>query len=95
MDDGVNAYTKFKIQRLAPYLGARISGLDLTELLEQETVKELIRAHAEYGVLVFPDQKITSEDLKRFGGYWGDLSVHPFSTNAADAPELIVYDNRE
>lgn len=95
MDDGVNAFTKFKIRRLAPYLGARISGLDLTELLEQETVKELIRAHAEYGVLVFPDQKISSEDLKRFGGYWGELSVHPFSTNAADAPELIVYDNRE
>jgi taurine dioxygenase len=53
------------------------------------------QAHAEHGVLIFPDQDISSDDLKRFGRYFGELSVHPFSTNAADAPELIVYDNKE
>ena len=59
------------------------------------TVDALKQAHAEYGVLVFPDQKLSSDDLMTFGRYFGKLSVHPFSTNAEDSPELIVYDNKE
>jgi taurine dioxygenase len=95
MDDGAALSAKFTIRKVAPYLGAEITGIDLRRPLDDESVAGLIQAHAEYGVLVFPDQKIDAEDLKRFGRYWGDLSIHPFSTNAADAPELIVYDNRE
>lgn len=85
----------FQIKRVGVFLGAQITGLDLTQPLSQETVDALKLAHAEHGVLVFPNQKISSEDLKRFGRYFGKLSVHPFSTNAEDSPELIVYDNKE
>ena len=95
MNDGAAISANFMIRKVAPYLGAEITGVDLSKPLDEETVAALIQAHAEYGVLVFPNQKIDAEDLKRFGRYWGDLSVHPFSTNAADAPELIVYDNKE
>ncbi len=84
-----------QIRRVGVFLGAEIRGVDLTQPIPQVTVESLKHAHAEYGVLVFPDQVITSEDLKRFGRYFGELSVHPFSTSAADTPELIVYDNKE
>jgi taurine dioxygenase len=84
-----------KIQRIGVFLGARVTGVDLTKPLDDSTIAALRQAHAEHGVLVFPEQVISSDDLKRFGRYFGDLSVHPFSTNAADAPELIVYDNKE
>ena len=84
-----------KIQRVGVFLGARVSGIDLKQPLSNKTVDELKLAHANHGVLIFPDQTISSEDLKRFGRYFGDLSVHPFSTSSADAPELIVYDNKE
>lgn len=30
-----------------------------------------------------------------FGRRFGELTVHPFSTNDADTPELIVFDNKE
>lgn len=83
------------IRRIGAFLGAEITGVDLTKPLDEASVDMLTRAHAEHGVLVFPRQKITSEDLKRFGRYFGELTVHPFSTSAADAPELIVYDNKE
>jgi len=76
-------------------LGAEITGVDLTQPLSPDVVEQIKQAHAEYGVIVFPNQVISSEDLKRFGRYFGTLSVHPFSTNAADSPELIVYDNKE
>lgn len=90
-----SAATLPRIRRLGVFLGAEVTGLDLRAPLQGEAVEALRRAHAEHGVLVFPDQKISSEDLKRFGRYFGPLSVHPFSTSAADAPELIVYDNKE
>jgi len=83
------------IRRVGAFLGAEITGIDLTSQLDEATIVALTRAHAEHGVLVFPRQKISSEDLKRFGRYFGELTVHPFSTSAADAPELIVYDNKE
>ena len=84
-----------QIKRVGVFLGAEIIGLDLARPLDGETVELLKLAHAEHGVLVLRNQSISAEDLKRFGRYFGALSVHPFSSNAADAPELIVYDNKE
>ena len=84
-----------RLRRIGAFLGAEVTGVDLTKPLDAATIAAIGAAHAEHGVLVFPRQKISSEDLKRFGRYFGELTVHPFSTNAADAPELIVYDQKE
>ena len=86
---------RLHFKRLGRFLGAEVTGVDLTQPLEQTVVDALTRAHADHEVLVFPNQKISSENLKRFGRYFGALSVHPFSTSANEAPELIVYDNKE
>ncbi|MGE3248544.1 MAG: TauD/TfdA dioxygenase family protein, partial [Beijerinckiaceae bacterium] len=94
-DWAAEAPAPFSIRRVGACLGAEITGIDLTRPLDAATQDALKLAHAEYGVLVFPKQKMSSEDLKRFGRYFGELTVHPFSTSAEDAPELIVYDNKE
>src|ERR1041385_6583282 len=83
------------VTQLGAFLAAEVTGVDLTRALHASTVEAITRAHAEFGVLVFPNQTISSEDLRRFGRYFGELTVHPFSTSAKDAPELIVYDNKE
>jgi taurine dioxygenase len=83
------------IRRLGAFLGAEITGVDLRRDLPSAVVAVITKAHAEHGVLVFPGQRISSEDLKRFGRSIGELTVHPFSTSNEDAPELIVYDNKE
>jgi taurine dioxygenase len=90
-----NAPPSLSIRRLGVFLGAEVTGVELHRPLEAQTVEALKQAHAEHGVLVFPDQAIGSEDLKSFGRYFGELTVHPFSTSTAEAPELIVYDNKE
>ena len=95
MQTDLQSRTALKIRRLGVFLGAEVTGIDLTRPLDEPTVEALKQAHAEHGVLVFPDQIISSEDLKRFGRYFGELTVHPFSTSAAESPELIVYDNKE
>ena len=72
---------QFSLRRVGTFAGAEITGLDLTRPLEKQTVEALKLAHASYGVLVFPDQKINAEDLKRFHGTNERLSV----SNYADA----------
>jgi taurine dioxygenase len=83
------------VRRLGVPIAAEITGVDIRTSLDAETVEAIRLAHAEYGVLVFPKQKISSDDLRRFGGYFGKLTVHPFSTSTKEEPELIVYDNKE
>lgn len=87
--------TNIRIQRKGVFLGAEITGVDLSAPLDAATVEVIKQAHADHEVIVFPDQKISSEDLMRFGRYFGELSVHPFSTSSEKASELIVYDNKE
>ncbi len=89
------ATTSLAIRRLGVFLGAEVTGLDLTRPLDDAIVGTLRRALAEHAVLVLPGQKLDGEDLKRFGRTLGPLSVHPFSTNAAGDPELIIFDNKE
>jgi taurine dioxygenase len=84
-----------KLRKRGVFLGAEVTGIDLTRPLEPAVVAAIGDALATHEVLVFPRQRISSDDLKRFGRYFGELTVHPFSTNAADSPELIVYDNKE
>ena len=83
------------VRKLGVFLGAEVSGIDLTRPLDDAVVAAIGDALAAHEVLVFPRQAIGPEDLKRFGRSFGELTVHPFSTNAADSPELIVYDNKE
>ena len=90
-----NAAGQITVRKVGVFLGAEITGVDLTQPLDETTQHALAAAHAEHGVLVFPDQKLSSDDLMRFGRYFGTLTVHPFSTSAEDNPELIVYDNKE
>ncbi len=100
MDDlvtGLQSTTEysFRVRPVGVFLGAEITGVDLSRPLTAGQQAELSQAHAEFGVLVFPGQQISSDDLRRFGGYFGELTVHPFSSSTEDNPELIVYDNKE
>ena len=87
--------TSISIRKLGAFAGAEIIGVDLTSRLDDDTVASIKQAHAEHGVVVFRNQKLTSEQLMAFGRQIGTLSVHPFSTSEAATPELIIYDNKE
>lgn len=89
------AASTIAVRKVSAFLGAEITEIDLTRPLDADTVAAIAEAHVAHGVLVFPDQNISSEDLIRLGRYFGELSVHPFSTSSENAPELIVYDNKE
>ena len=87
--------TPVSIKPVSVYLGAKVIGLDHRRPLEDATIDTILAAHAEHGILTFPDQNLTGEQLLAFGRQLGELTVHPFSTNDEETPELIVYDNKE
>ena len=88
-------YQTIQVLQKGVFLGAEITGIDLSKPLTKKNIEEIADAHSIYGVLIFPNQYISSDDLQRFGRYFGKLSVHPFSTNTKGNPELIVFDNKE
>ena len=82
-----------EVKRLGRNLGAEIINLDLSMPLTSLKFKAVHRAFLEHEVLVLQNQNINSTDQLEFGRKFGTLSVHPFSPNLADIPELIVLDN--
>jgi len=81
------------VTRIGPVFGARVAGLDLRAPIDGQTIASIKGALAEHEVLVFREQQLEAEDMLALGRGFGELLTHPFSPSAADAPELIVFDN--
>jgi taurine dioxygenase len=90
-----NETSTLSVKKVGVFLGAEVTGIDLTNPLDDAMCDEILRLHAEHGLLVFPSQKLSGEQLKTFGRNFGELTVHPFSSSTEDNPELIVYDQKE
>ena len=55
--------TSLKLRPLGVFLGAEVTGIDLSKPLNKKTLLAISRAHAEYGFLVFPNQPMSSKNL--------------------------------
>lgn len=58
--------------------GAVITGVNLANDLPCDLVKELRSYWLEHKVLVFPQQRLTNQDLERFTLYFGEFGEDPF-----------------
>jgi len=89
-------YRTFQLKRLSPTLGAEIRGLDLSKELDETQLAEVKRALSENLVLAIRDQKISSDDHKRFARHFGTLHSHllggarAFSSEKYD-PEVLAW----
>jgi taurine dioxygenase len=81
-------YKFISIQQVSPFLGAEISGIDITRPLEQEVVAEIRRALLDHQVIFFRDQDFDPASLKRFGLYFGRLHIHSAMRGIAEHPEV-------
>jgi taurine dioxygenase len=84
-----------RIERLGRNLGARVHGADLSKPLSDADFAAIHAALAEHEMLLFRDQDIDAAAQLAFGRRFGPPSVHPFSPNLAEMPELIVLDNHQ
>src|SRR6516165_7161841 len=74
------------------FIGAEIEGVDLRRPLGPAEFKIVHDALVKYEVIVLRDQDITVDQQMAFGALFGELSIHPFSPNLADKPEVIILD---
>jgi taurine dioxygenase len=58
--------------------GARVTGVDLKEPLDPETVRQIRSVWLEHHVLAFPDQNLSDDDLERFTLAFGGFGEDPF-----------------
>ncbi len=82
-----------RIRRINMHIGAEVSRVDLRQPLTDADIEIIHDAWVEHEVLIFRDQDITIDQQIAFGRSFGELSVHPFSPNLAERPEVIVLDN--
>jgi alpha-ketoglutarate-dependent taurine dioxygenase len=83
-------FRTIEVSPVSPYIGAEISGIDLTKQLHNAQVEELNKAFNAYQVIFFRDQKLDYDNLKALGRCFGDLSVHPNGVQPEGHPEVVL-----
>jgi taurine dioxygenase len=77
-------------------LGARVEGIDLSQPLTDTLLETLIQGLGRYGVLKYPKQQLTAQQLRDFASRFGELEV-----NVANAyqepglPEVMILSNKK
>jgi taurine dioxygenase len=80
-----------KIEPLSPYIGAEVSGVDLSKPLDQETFGAILQAWHDHLVLFFRNQVLTPEQHKAFCRRFGPLDIDRFVIPLMpEHPEIIV-----
>lgn len=73
-------------------LGAEIRGADISSELPDSTIAEIARTLADYKVIYFRDQPLTSAQHVAFAKRFGELEIHPFITGNEQHPELVRFE---
>src|SRR5260370_25263275 len=87
-----SATAEIRVKPINGFIGAEIEGVGLRRPLSPAQFKIVHDALVQYEVIVLRDQDITVDRQMAFGTLFGELSIHPFSPNLADKPEVIILD---
>ena len=83
-------YNRFKVETLAPRIGAIVHGIDLADSMDEELFEEVHSAWMDHQVLFFRDQVLTPSQHLDFASQFGDFHIHPAAPYAHDNPALMV-----
>ncbi|GJG95201.1 TauD/TfdA family dioxygenase [Cupriavidus pauculus] len=84
----------FEIKPLDTALGAEVIGLDLNQPLSTEDFQRIHRAHLDYHVMVFRDQRISPDQQIAFSRRFGPLQIHVLHQfQLARHPEILIVSN--
>jgi taurine dioxygenase len=86
--------TPYQLDPLGPSFGAKISGLDLREPIDQEASVKLIEDLSLHRVLVLSGQELDHADHVRFSRLFGPLEVYPVARYVVpEHPEVLKISN--
>ena len=84
-----------KIIESGQTLGARVEGLDLAQPLTEKQFHQLEQALGRYGVLSYPDQHLSSVQLKQFAEHFGRLEINVTNMyQEPGLPEVMILSNK-
>lgn len=95
-------FDRIRVEPISGACGCEITGVDLREPLDTETLNEVMKAFEHFLVIVFRDQKLTPEQHKIFSRHFGELMELPQAPTygghsdmqevrrEADEPENVV-----
>jgi taurine dioxygenase len=76
-------------------LGARVEGLDLAQPLSDAQFAQLEAALGRYGVLSYPQQQLTSGQLRDFAGRFGKLEINVANAyQDAEFADVMILSNK-
>ncbi|MFI1207513.1 TauD/TfdA dioxygenase family protein [Streptomyces sp. NPDC020802] len=83
-----------EIHKVTARIGARISGVDIAEPLDEETVTALRAALNDHKALVFDNVSLDDEGQQAFARHFGDLTTaHPTVPAVDGAPNVLPVDS--
>ncbi len=75
-------------------LGATIEGIDLGKGIADDAFGQILGALGDYGVVRFPRQQLSAQDLKNFSSRFGELEVHVANAyQEPGIPEIMLLSN--
>lgn len=84
----------FEIRPLAGNVGAEIVGLDLSKPVNPQDFARIHRAHLDYHVVVFREQRITPQQQIDFSRRFGVLQIHVLKQFLLENhPEILIVSN--
>ena len=84
------SYQHIELRPLGGTLGAEVSGVDLSQPLDEATVKEIRTAWLEHLVLFFRDQEISPDQHKAFAHHFGEFQKPGFVPTLESDPHIKV-----
>ncbi|WP_437879805.1 taurine dioxygenase [Pseudomonas sp. LRF_L74] len=81
-----------QFERIGQALGARVTGVDLSQPLDAETYATLRQGLLEHQVLFFREQLLTPRQQRDAAALFGDLHIHPIYPKIEEQPEILVLD---
>ena len=86
-----------EVHPLTGAIGARVTGVDLSQDLDSETFSAIVDALNEYLVLTFPGQDLTPAAQSTFSQRFGPVEGHPYGARQGvdnQNPEVIVLETK-
>ncbi len=83
----------YDLYHLSPVIGTEVLGIDLREPLPDDVIHWLYNLLVDRKVIFFRDQDISQQQHIEFARRFGELEVHPFTSNDQAHPEIIHLDN--
>lgn len=89
MDSSTAYVDGLVVQPVSGTLGALVTGVKLSDNLDEQTIAALEAALVQHHVLFFRDQELTPATQMAFARRFGPLDTHPYVAGMDGSPEVI------